>query len=254
MVASRPLQRHRELRCADGPPGRQPINGSRVETGFQEHFTGVLAELWRCGGGRQRSFGKRYRGSHYREPTEGRMFHPDDEAILPNLFVVEELLAQAHGPTRDAGRREFAMPVLGRVRPQDLLNRSVERCRVGACVLRLPTWLARPPVIETDDFHHLHAERPGHGGDRNHPIRGPEEAVVDSRRNVRLKLIALRKHVSPRGATCEGVLQVLHELLPPVVDHVNVVDVIVLEDERRLQQCDIEPLPFARAFPVIEGC
>ena len=64
---------------------------------------------------------------------------------------------------------------------------------------------------------------------------------------------ALRKHITPGLTLGEGGLQVLNEFMPPGIDDVDVIYVVVLEDQGSLEERNVEPLPATRALPMVQS-
>ncbi len=181
------------------------------------------------------------------------MFEPGQEAVRGHLRVIEQLLGELQRRTRNPGRGELPLPVRGRVLRGARLYGASHLLGVGAPILRQPAGLARPAVFEANNLHHLQAKRARHGGNGDHPVPGWQVAVIRPDERVRLQLLAPGDDVRPGFPMRERRLQVLDELGSPLVEDIDVVHVVVLEEERSLEEGDVEALALAGPFARVEG-
>ena len=93
----------------------------------------------------------------------------------------------------------------------------------------------------------------GRRGDRDEPVGGAVEAVVGAVRGVRHHLCLHFRDFAPCRPIRESSLRLVYKRPSPrIVDDIDVVDGVVLYDKCRLQQRNVDALPLARAFAMVE--
>ena len=179
------------------------------------------------------------------------MLEACEEAVLPSVGILEDLVLDPILAGRQTRRVELRQPIGRRILGQTGRAAASHAVGVRGDVVDLEVAVGERGVVDAKQLRNPHLQASAASRDHDVAVLGFEEPVV-GRIDRRLQRLPVTQNVGQCSALGEGFLEVLDESFSPTIHRVHVVNRVVLDDERRLQQGNVQLLAHAGALAVVE--